>query len=35
MFTNALHWDLLYVDALVVVAESEQELIKKLNRWKT
>jgi len=33
-FRDALPYELLYVDDLVVVAESEEELIKKLNRWK-
>jgi len=29
-----LPWELLCADDLVVVAESEEELIKKLSRWK-
>jgi len=33
-FRDALPWELLYADDLVVIAESEEELIKKLNRWK-
>jgi len=32
-FRNTLLWELLYADDLVVIAESEEELIKKLNRW--
>ena len=33
-FKNALPWQLLYVDDLVVMAESKEELIKNFNRWK-
>jgi len=30
----ALHWELLYADDLVVIAETEEDLIKRLNVWK-
>jgi len=33
-FTDVLPWELLYVNDLVVIAESREELIKKLNRRK-
>jgi len=33
-FRGALPWKLIYADDLVVIAESEEELIKKLSRWK-
>jgi len=33
-FQDALPWELIYADDLVVIAESEEELIKKLTRWK-
>jgi len=33
-FRVALLWELLYVDELAVIAETEEELIKKLNEWK-
>ena len=33
-FQDAVPWELLYADDLVVIAESEEELIKKLTRWK-
>jgi len=33
-FTVALPWELLYVDDLVVIAETEDDLIKRLNEWK-
>jgi len=32
-FTVALSWELLYADDLVVIAETEEDLIKKLNEW--
>ena len=33
-FRVALPWELLYADDLVVIAESEEDLIKRLNEWK-
>jgi len=33
-FRVALPWELLYADDLVVVAETEEDLIKRLNKWK-
>ena len=33
-FRVALHWELLYADDLVVIAETEEDLIKLLNEWK-
>ena len=30
----ALPWELLYADDLVVIAETEEDLIKMLNEWK-
>jgi len=33
-FRVALPWELLYTDDLVVIAETEGELIKRLNEWK-
>jgi len=33
-FRVALPWELLYVDNLAVIAETEEELIKRLNEWK-
>jgi len=33
-FTVALLWELLYTDDLVVIAETEDDLIKRLNEWK-
>ena len=30
----ALPWELLYADNLVVIAETEEDLIKRLNEWK-
>ena len=33
-FRVALPWKLLYADDLAVVAETEEELIKRLNEWK-
>jgi len=33
-FTVALPWELLYTDVLVVIAETEDDLIKRLNEWK-
>jgi len=33
-FRVALPWELLYADDLVVIAESEQDLIKRFNEWK-
>jgi len=33
-FRVALSWELLYTDDLAVIAETEEELIKRLNEWK-
>ena len=33
-FRVALPWKLLYADDLVVIAETEEDLIKRLNEWK-
>jgi len=33
-FRVALQWELLYADDLVVIAETEEDLIKRLNEWK-
>ena len=33
-FRVALLWELLYVDDLAAIAETEEELIKMLNEWK-
>jgi len=33
-FIVALPWELLYVDDLVVIAGTEEDLIKRLNEWK-
>jgi len=33
-FRVALPWELLYADHLVVIAETEDDLIKRLNEWK-
>ena len=33
-FRVALPWGLLYADDLAVIAETEEELIKRLNEWK-
>ena len=33
-FRVALPWELLYADDLAVIAETEEELIKRLNEWK-
>ena len=33
-FRVALPWELLYADDLVVIAETEEDLIKRLNEWK-
>jgi len=33
-FRVALPWELLYADDLVVIAETEEELIKRLSEWK-
>jgi len=33
-FRVALLWELLYADDLVVIAETEDDLIKRLNEWK-
>ena len=33
-FRVALPWELLYADDLAVKAETEQQLIKRLNEWK-
>jgi len=33
-FRVALPWELLYADDLVVIVETEQDLIKRLNEWK-
>jgi len=34
MFRVALPWELLYADDLFVMAESEEDLIKRFNEWK-
>jgi len=33
-FIVTLPWELLYVDNLVVIAQTEDDLIKRLNEWK-
>ena len=33
-FRAALPWELLYADDLAVIAETEEELTKRLNEWK-
>ena len=33
-FRVALPWELLYADDLALIAETEEELIKRLNEWK-
>ena len=33
-FRVALPWELLYADDLVVIAETEEDLIKRLHEWK-
>jgi len=33
-FRVALPWDLLYADDFIVIAETEEDLIKRLNEWK-
>jgi len=33
-FRVALSWELLYADDLVVITETEDDLIKRLNEWK-
>ena len=33
-FSVALLWELLYADDLAVIAETAEELIKRLNEWK-
>jgi len=33
-FRVALPWELLYADDLAVIAETEEQLIKRLNEWK-
>ena len=33
-FRVALPWELLYADDLVVIAETEEDSIKRLNEWK-
>ena len=33
-FRVALPWELLYADDLAVIAETEEELIKRFNEWK-
>jgi len=33
-FRVALPWELLYADDLVVIAETKEDLIKRLNEWK-
>jgi len=33
-FRVALPWELLYADDLLVIAETESDLIKRLNEWK-
>jgi len=32
-FRATLLWELLYADDLAVIAETEQDLIKRLNKW--
>jgi len=32
-FRVALPWELLYTDDLVVISETEEHLIKRLNKW--
>jgi len=34
IFRVALPWELLYADDLIVIAETEEDLIKRLNEWK-
>jgi len=33
-FSVALPWELLYADDLVMITETEEDLIKRLNEWK-
>jgi len=33
-FRVALPWELLYTDDLVVIAETEDDVIERLNKWK-
>jgi len=33
-FRVAMPWELLYADDLAVIAETEEELLKRLNEWK-
>jgi len=33
-FRAALPWELMYADDLAMIAETEEELIKRLNEWK-
>jgi len=33
-FRDALPWELLYADDFIVIEDSKEQLIKKLNRWK-
>ena len=33
-FKVALPWELLYTDDLVVIAETEEDIIKRINEWK-
>jgi len=33
-FRVALSWELLYADDMALIAETEEELIKRLNEWK-
>ena len=33
-FRVALQWELLYADDLAVIAETQEELINRLNEWK-
>jgi len=33
-FRVALPWELLYADDLILIAETEEDLIKRLNEWK-
>jgi len=33
-FRVALQWELLYADDLIVIAETEEDLIKRFNEWK-
>ena len=33
-FTVTLPWELLYTDDLIMIAETEDDLIKRINEWK-